>query len=334
MRLALVVGNTATAGIAGISAAGASPALSRHTPAADAEIVAYGRTVGAPVVPVSPTGCPTPAILTRAVRDLVGFDLVVLDAGLAAPTSAPTVDLGGTPGGDVRDPEPVPDATATFEAAREFGRALGRSRPDEELLVGESVPGGTTTALGVLRALGEPFGVSSSLAENPTERKRSAVREGLSASGLDEGGAAGTPREAVRRMGDPVLSGAAGLATGAADAGARVTLAGGTQMVAVAALLRHDGVEAPLSLATTCFVADTPGVDLPAAADALDLDLTVTDPGFDGVEHPAMAAFALGEAKEGVGLGGALALADRAGASTAALHAAIDSAYAEVCGGP
>jgi hypothetical protein len=64
--------------------------------------------------------------------------------------------------------------------------------------------------------------------------------------------------------------------------------------------------------APTSFVADDPSIDLDRAASALDLSVTVTDPKFTD-DHPATAAFNAGEAKEGVGMGGALALADRTG---------------------
>jgi len=316
VRLLLAAGATATARIDGISAAGADPDLLVHTPAADLEIVAYGRPVAAPVVPASPTGCPTPAVVTRAVRELVDFDALAVDAGLAAPTAAPTVDVGAAPGGDVREPAPVPDAADAFDAARTLGTAL----PDDELLVGETVPGGTTTALGTLAALGERATVSSSLPDNPTALKRRVVEAGLDASDLAAGDAAGDPIAAVRAMGDPVLATVAGLAAGAAVAGTDVTLAGGAQMAAAGALVRHAGVEAPLSLATTAFVADDDTAAIGALADDLDLDLVVTDPRFDRTDHPATDAYVAGEAKEGVGMGGALALADRAGVPMAAVR--------------
>ncbi|WP_129114617.1 nicotinate-nucleotide--dimethylbenzimidazole phosphoribosyltransferase [Halegenticoccus tardaugens] len=309
MRLILVAGTTATAAIDGISAAGANPRLMAHTPSADAEIVEYGRPVRAPVVPVSPTGCPTPAAITRAARTLVGFETLVVDGGLAEPTGAATVSVGARPGRDVREADPVPTAPGAFEAARRFGERL----PDAEIVVGETIPGGTTTALGILRALGEEWSVSSSLPENPGSLKAGVVADGLAASGMSPGDAAGDPARALRRMGDPVLAVVAGLSVGALDAGIRVTLGGGTQLLAAAALVRHAGVEAPLSLATTSFVADDVP-DLPLAAGALDLGLTVTDPGFDGRDEPALASYVAGEAKEGAGMGGALALADRAGA--------------------
>ncbi|MUW15878.1 TIGR00303 family protein, partial [Halorubrum sp. CBA1125] len=64
--LVVVAGTTATAAIDGISAAGADPTLRAHTPSADLEIVADGRPAPSSPVPVSPAGCPTPAVVTRA----------------------------------------------------------------------------------------------------------------------------------------------------------------------------------------------------------------------------------------------------------------------------
>ncbi|WIV65837.1 nicotinate mononucleotide-dependent phosphoribosyltransferase CobT [Natrialbaceae archaeon AArc-T1-2] len=305
MRVILAAGTTETALIDGISAAGAAPELMAHTPSADAEIVAYGEPTAAPVTPVSPTGCPTPAAITRAVREVVDFEWTVLDAGLAEPTAAPTVDLGAEPGSDVREAEAVPDAGAIFDRAHDFGASL----PDEEVLIGETIPGGTTTALGAFTALGEPFGVSSSLPANPLEQKRAVVDEALAASDLAPGDCAGEPLAAIRAVGDPVQAAVAGVAAGALETGTSVRLGGGTQLVAVAALLRHADVSASLELATTSFVADDPGADLETAAERLDLDLVATDPGFDGADHVAMERYCAGEAKEGVAMGGALSLA-------------------------
>ena len=325
-RVVLVAGTTATAAIDGISAAGANPDVMGHTPSADAEIVVYGSTVRSPVVPVSPTGCPTPAVMTRAVREVLGFDLTVLDGGLAKPTAAPTVTVGARPGGDIRDSDPVPTAPGAYAAARQFGRRI----PDEEVVVAETIPGGTTTALGVLAALGERETVSSSLPENPLGRKRDVVEEGLTASGLDRGDAAGDPKLALREMGDPVLATAAGFAHGALETDTAVTFGGATQLLAVVALLRHAGIEHRLPLATTTFVAADATAGVEQLATELDVSLTVTDPGFDGVDHPAMAAYQRGEAKEGVGMGGTLALADRAGMSMEKVREGIRTVYERV----
>lgn len=323
MRFILVAGSTKTAQIEGISAAGADPNLMVHTPSADLEIVEYGQPIGTPVVPMSPTGCPTPAVITRAVRELVGFDILAVDAGLACPTSAPAVTFGAEPGWDIRHPQPVDSAPDTFEAACQLGRNL----PDNELVIGETIPGGTTTALGVLTALGERASVSSSLPENPLSLKQEVVDEALAASGLSTGETAGEPVKTVRHVGDPVLATVAGLTVGAVESGTSVTLAGGTQLVAAAALVRHAGVDAPLSLATTSFIANDETVDIYELAGDFALDITITDPKFDRRDHPAMDAYVTGEAKEGVGMGGALALADRAGVSMANVREQLTTVY-------
>jgi uncharacterized protein (TIGR00303 family) len=304
MRVVLAAGTTETALIDGISAAGAAPELMAHTPSADAEILVYGEPTATPVTPVSPTGCPTPAAVTRAVCEEVSFDVVVVDAGLAEPTAAPTVDLGIDPGADVRDREAVPDAEGIFARAREFGRSI----PDDSLLLGETVPGGTTTALGVLRALGEPGAVSSSLPRNPIETKRRVIETGLDASDLGPGDCAEVPLRAIQAVGDPVQPTVAGIAAGALETGTDITLAGGTQLIAVAAVLRQLETDGGLTLATTSFVAEEQGSSLPAACERLDCELIVTDPGFDGREHVAMKRYCAGEAKEGVAMGGALSL--------------------------
>ncbi|MCW8172391.1 nicotinate-nucleotide--dimethylbenzimidazole phosphoribosyltransferase [Natrialba swarupiae] len=303
MRLLLPAGTTETALIDGISAAGATPELMVQTPSADVEILEYGEPTTAPVTPVSPTGCPTPAAVTRAVREVIDFDCVVIDAGLARSTGAPTVDLGVEAGEDVREFEAVPDAAAVFDRAHGFGSSL----PDDEIVIGETVPGGTTTALGVLTALGEPASVSSSLPENPLERKRRVVDDALEASDLEAGDCAGDPRRGPgrRRSGPDDRHGdRRGCTRVRYPSHARR----GTQMVAVAALLRHADVDAPLSIATTSFVADEQGDRLERACDRLDCKLTVTDPGFDEGDHVAMERYCAGEAKEGVAMGGALSI--------------------------
>lgn len=337
-----VVGTTATAQIEGISAAGASQALLEHTPAADAEIIEYGQPVHAPVTPVSPAGCPTPAVITRAVRELIGFEHLTIDAGLTVPTAAPTIEIGpkagsditargrrNSPAGagnDIRDPIAVSRAAQRFEKARRLGRTL----PADRLLVGESIPGGTTTAMAVLRALGESYGVSSSLPENPVGLKSDVVSTALAASDLGFGDADGQPVEALRTVGDPVLTAVSGLVVGACETDTSVTLAGGTQLLAAAAVVRHAGCVQPLELATTSFVADDESVDLTTAARDLELSLTITDPAFPADEHVVFEQYCHGVAKEGAGMGGALALYSHTEQPFSAMHEQTLACYEEV----
>jgi uncharacterized protein (TIGR00303 family) len=317
MRFVLAAGSTETAAIDGLSAAGADPELRCHTPSADAEILAFGRPVRSSVVPVSPTGCPTPAVVTRAARELVGFPVTVIDAGLAKSSAAELTDVGATRGTDIREPIAVPTVRRIAERAREMARSAPE---DERVYLAETIPGGTTTAMAVLVALGEPAAVSSSLATNPIERKRDVVEAGLAASGLSRGGAAGEPYRAIEAVGDPVLAALAGYARGAIETETPLTLAGGTQLLTVAACLRQLGIDAELDLATTTFVRADSSADVAGLAARFDVDLTATDPGFDALEHPATRAYLRGEAKEGVGMGGALSVVADSSRSMAALR--------------
>jgi uncharacterized protein (TIGR00303 family) len=305
MRVILVAGTTKTATIEGISAAGATSRLLMHTPSADAEIISYGLPIQAPVTPISPSGCPTPAVITRAIRERIGFDLTIIDAGLARPTGAPTVSVGARPGRDIRESEPVPTAPELFINAREFGQSL----PDDQIVIGETIPGGTTTALAVCRALGVDVPTSSSIPTNPLRLKQNVTDKALSTAGISPGQFAHNPKHAIRAVGDPVLAVAAGTTVGAIESNTDVILGGGTQLLTVAALVRHAGVSERATLATTSYLAaDVTGLN--ETATALNLDLIVTNPEFGAhdVDAGPLSEYANGVAKEGAGMGGALAL--------------------------
>lgn len=324
-RLLVAAGTTRTAAIDGISAAGAEPDALPHTPSADTELLVYGEPVYAPSVPVSPTGCPTPALVTRAVQELLDLHPTVIDAGLASPTAAPTIDAGAQPGGDIRDPEPVPDARAIFESACDLAATL----PDDHLVLAETIPGGTTTALGVLTALDVTQRVSSSLPENPLDLKHEVVATALETADFDETGATDA-LEVVCHVGDPVLPTIAGLAIGGLSRDATVTLAGGTQLLAAAAIVRSLGHDDPLTIATTPYVADDHTAAFRETASLLDLDVTITDPGFGETSHPGLRRYVAGEGKEGVGMGGALAMAADAGIDMQTVRRQVEAVYDRV----
>ena len=119
----------------------------------------------------------------------------------------------------------------------------------------------------------------------------------------------------------------AGLIVGATERGTDVTLAGGTQLAGAAALARHAGVDAPLSLSTTSFVAADGTAAIDGLAHDLELDLLITDPSFEKRDHPAVDGYVAGEAKEGVGMGGALAILDGTDDTTSDLYERITAVY-------
>jgi len=258
-------------------------------------------------VPITPEGIPTPALITSSALRLADIPQLVVNAGARVPPQLAFIELGGSPGGDIRNGGAVPQAGQIFERAKVVGSDLGRLC--DFLVVGESIPGGTTTALAVLCALGvNAWGkVSSSMPNNPHNLKRQVVEKALQQSRLSFGGARENPIQALERVGDPVIAAAAGLTVGAAVK-SPVILAGGTQMAAVLAVACGMGLQAVenVAVATTRWLIEDSQSDICgltreiAEVPLLAANLTFASSKFDGLR-----AYEAGVVKEGVGAGGA-----------------------------
>ncbi|KAF5087607.1 hypothetical protein DSECCO2_47970 [anaerobic digester metagenome] len=298
--LALVLGNTMLSTVPGISGAGPTPEKTLLTPNLDAELVTTGAITSVAARPNTPTGCPTPATITRSMVELTGLAPVVINAGLAHTPTVPCIDVYGSPGGDPRAEDAVPQAAALFERGEAVGRLL--SQYSDFLMLGECVPGGTTTALCVLRALGYNASVSSAFVENPLGLKDAVCREALAR--IDATGAR-EPLDILRAAGDPMMPVAAGIASAYSG---EVMFAGGTQMLAVAAVLKALGRRVP-RLATTVYVRDDPSAGFVRSVADVGTAAYYVDPNFAELGHVGLARYCIGEVKEGMGAGGALTLA-------------------------
>jgi uncharacterized protein (TIGR00303 family) len=311
---AAILGNTLLSTVPGISGAGPSPEKTLLTPNIDAELVTDGTVTSTPANSNTPTGCPTPATITRAMMVLTGLKPLFINAGLRHTPAVPCLDAYGEVGGDPRDGDALPSAARLFEQGERMGAFLsGRS---DLLILGECVPGGTTTALCLLRALGYEASVSSSFVENPVSMKEEVCRQVLARA---VAGGPVSPLDLVRSLGDPMMPVAAGIAktyTGT------LVLAGGTQMLAVSALIKALGQ--PLSpVVTTCYVRDDPTANVPALVSRIGVHVTYVDPGFGDLGHAGLARYCIGEVKEGTGAGGAMYLASLMGHSPDAIRRAI-----------
>jgi uncharacterized protein (TIGR00303 family) len=310
----VVLANTLLSTVPGISGAGPSPEGSLLVPVLDAELVLNGAITSVDATPNTATGCPTPATVTRAATALAGLVPLFVNAGLAHRPTVPCLDVYGEPGRDPRPGPAVPGAERLVEAGRSIGRLL---TPLADLLVlGECVPGGTTTALCVLRALGHDARTSSAYVANPTERKEAVVRDVL-ARLADLGPLA--PVDVLREAGDPMLA----VTTGIAEAyGGTLLLAGGTQMLAVAAVLHALGKPVP-RIVTTVYIRDDASANFAELAARVGADPLYVDPGFGELGHAGLARYCAGEVKEGTGAGGALALAALLGHSPDEIRRAV-----------
>ena len=329
----LTIGTTETSLIDGISGAGPSADLTEFTPASDAEFMILGevRCCEAPAeTVVGDAAAPTPARLTKAALQLANIPFVIVDAGSKIKPDVKYVNLGKDYGRDIRTGKGVLNPLEIFENAKDLGAEL--SRRHEMLIIGESIAAGTTTALGVLRALGYDANekVSGSMPHNPHDMKTECVDEGLKNADLNPEKDDIDAIQAIGAVGDPTLPAMAGIVLGSEIP---IILAGGTQMAAVCAIIKSIQPNfdfSRINLSTTVFVAGDETADLFGILKQIDDSITVNvvDPEFEKSEHEGLKNYLKGFVKEGAGAGGAMYTALTLGNSVEKLRKRIE----KVCG--
>ncbi len=302
-----VIGVTETAKIPSISAAGKYPELTDYTPPADVELLLLGKCKCVQGVPVTPEGIPTPALITMAALRLADIPALAVSSGLKIKPHVPFLDLGGSPGRDIRTGKAVDNVKEVMERAKIAGENLAKTA--DYLVIGESIPGGTTTALGILLAMGvDAKGkVSSSMPGNPHELKIKTVEAGLKASSIEFGALADDPIKAISCVGDPMVPAFAGLVIGAADK-VPVLMAGGTQMGAVIAVinaLKPDVLDNAAVGTTRWIIADKTADLKGIVTQVADIPIMAANLNFSRSRFEGLRAYEAGMVKEGVGAGGA-----------------------------
>jgi NaMN:DMB phosphoribosyltransferase len=208
----------------------------------------------------------------------------------------------------------VPDVQSLFERGRWAGRFF--SDTYDTLVIGECVPGGTTTALCVLRLCGYDAQVSSAAITNPSRLKEEIYQE---IAGRLSGCGDLQPLGVIRETGDPMMAVAAGIVSTFAG---KVYLAGGTQMLAVAAIIKALSLPIP-EVVTTVYVRDDQTANCLYLAEEIGVSLTVVDPDFGSTAHSGLVRYCIGEVKEGMGAGGAMFLAHQMGHRPSEIKEAI-----------
>jgi uncharacterized protein (TIGR00303 family) len=307
---ACVLGFTATGLIPGISAAGATPQDREYTAIADAEFLARGvQSSYQNPLPFLTAGV-SPTFITRAVVEALNIPTYIFNAGLPHAPTVDTIDLSGVVAQCLTSGQAMPLEKVQHLFAQ--GLAWGDKLADtaDYLIIGECVVGGTTTALALLTALGiEAQGmVNSSHPHCNHQQKWSVVQTGLSQVDLTP---SDDPLKLVAAIGDPMQIVVAGMAI-AASHRRGVMLAGGTQMLAVFALIKaiadYHQVSVELSnivVGTTRWVAEDPTGNTVGLAKLVGgVPLLATGLSFATSRYPSLRAYTQGYVKEGVGAGG------------------------------
>ncbi|HIH45283.1 MAG TPA: hypothetical protein HA257_09530 [Candidatus Methanoperedenaceae archaeon] len=111
------------------------------------------------------------------------------------------------------------------------------------------------------------------------------------------------PLRAISCLGDSMMASAAGLMDGLS---VKTVLGGGTQMLAVLAVVKHLGLERDVSVATTTYVSRDTTASFDDIARQLGYTAYLADPGLGSSCLAELRNYELGDVKEGVGAGGSL----------------------------
>jgi uncharacterized protein (TIGR00303 family) len=310
---ACVLGFTDTCLIPGISAAGKTPEDRRYTAIADAEFLGLG-VQSQPDYPLPPLiAGASPVYIARAIVAALDLPLYIFNAGLPIPPTVPHIDLGGIPAACLTTGAALPLAIVEhlYQQGLRWGEKLAALHPDSYLVIGECVVGGTTTALSLLTGLGiDALGkVNSSHPVCNHHQKAQIVAQGLAHFKTIHYPL--SPFELIAAIGDPMQIVVAGMAISASRS-TGVLLAGGTQMLAVAALITAIGVNQDLEIdttqivvGTTAWVASDRSGDTVALAQLIpQMPLISTNLSFADSQYSQLQVYEQGFVKEGVGAGG------------------------------
>lgn len=307
----LAISNTKTINIEGITQAGI-PGLIHLTPTLDSEFVCSGEVRSLEDIAETPKGVPTPALMTRAVHLLKPFKSIeLLDLGLEV---MPKLDYFKIHSFGIKPSESIDtganiDANSVFQKGLEFGQNY--TPQGDYVVLGESVPSGTTTALATATALGyEVEGkFSSSFKDVPNSIKAQTVQKAI--SNIKE---TDDIFSILGKVSDNMIIFNAGFILGVNNR-FPIVLAGGTQMASVLLVvnkilevMQGNLDTSNLSLATTKWVATDKNSDIKYLLELLNFDINSYYSDFDFTDstHPALKLYDQGEAKEGVGAGGCL----------------------------
>jgi NaMN:DMB phosphoribosyltransferase len=153
-----------------------------------------------------------------------------------------------------------------------------------------------------MRALGYRASVSSSFVNNPVTIKEAICQGALGRITAD---AITSPIDIIQYTGDPMMAVAVGIVK---TYSGELILAGGTQMLAVCAIIKKEAGSLPY-VVTTSYVRDDPSANIQQIAEQIGVKIIYVDPGFGDIGHSGLARYCIGEVKEGMGAGGAMCLA-------------------------
>ncbi len=308
------IAHTETSSIPGISAAGASVDLIKYTPVSDIEAIYYGSGKTIDKIPENPLGPPSPVVISIAALKILNIPFFAINAGVIIKPLTPLIEINDIYGESIYNGKALFNLNIDniFEKTSTLAKEIGKI--SKFITLGESVPGGTTTAMSMINSLGyNSFNkICGSMPGNQHNLKIEVVKKALSHLLPDD-----TLRSKILKIADPMQPIQAKLTIELAKMGVQVLLAGGTQMVAVAALIKEiikdeglsEDIFKNIAIGTTKWVSLDKHSDIVGLMEHIDLPIPLLscNLNFSKSKYKNLQMYEDGYVKEGVGAG-ALAL--------------------------
>ena len=296
----LLISGTELIKYPGISAAGESHEALRYTAKLDAEFVTGDDVILSPRsgredpayqnissstgslrpfqglkmthLPVSPHGIVSPALISKACLSLLEAEILILDLGAHEKPDCDYISIRKNPSGDIsaENAFSLEEAQSLYSRGQEFLEMEihqhGFNPEKHNLIIAECLVGGTTTALGLITGLGyECFNmISSSFPDGNHGLKKDLVSKGLKRVLSEQKDFAlqvkAEPLIASAALGDALQPFSTGIAATALKQNLQITLAGGTQMLAIKTLIdaklknKFSNINELITIATTPWV--------------------------------------------------------------------------------
>lgn len=321
---------TKTCEIPNISKAGIPEKLSLR-PTLDAEFLCLKTVRSLEDIAQTHKGVSTPALITRAVHELKPFcNVEILDLGLEV---KPKIKYFKIHDFAIKSSTRIDDgaqinAMEIFQKGVEFG--TNYESTDDYVILGESVPSGTTTAQATAMALGYKCDAyfSSSFTDVPNDIKNSTIQKALKRIQKDD-----DVFTKLSNVSDNMLIFNAGFILGSISKNLKVILAGGRQMATILLIVNSilesmEGVidSSNIALCTTKWINEDENLNIKALLEQLNFPINAYASTFDFSEtsHSVLKLYDESE-KEGVGCGAALCYASINGVNKKELTSKIES---------
>lgn len=283
------------------------------TPTLDAEYLTLKEVQSLENIATTPKGIPTPALITRAIHELKPFKSIeILNLGFEV---LPQIKYFKIHEFDIKPSENIINnakinAFELFQKGVTFAQEYTTNA--EYTILAETVPSGTTTATATAMALGynSENCFSSSYKNIPSSLKQEVLQKALSHTNVSM-----DVFEKLSCVSDNMIIFNAGFILGLQAREHKLILAGGTQMASVLlvvnSILQTMGGEldtSKIALCTTKWIAQDSHSDIKAILEQLDFKINAYSADFDFTSSSSevLKLYDQGEAKEGVGAGGAL----------------------------